>query len=101
MPELPEVETIARTLRQELTGRRIVSARLLWTRTLATPSAAEFEKRIVGQSFVEIGRRAKYLHLQLSHASLFIHLRMSGDLLVKSSGYLPDKHDRLHLGLSG
>ncbi len=100
MPELPEVETIARALRPELTGRKIVSVRLLWARTLATPSAAEFEERIVGQSFVEIGRRAKYLQLELSRSNLFVHLRMSGDLSLKENGYLADKHDRLHLGLS-
>src|SRR5258706_9549133 len=100
MPELPEVETIARALRPELTGRKIVSVRLLWARTLATPSVAVFEKTIVGLSFVKIGRGAKYLQLELSSSNLFIHLRMSGDLAVKGNGYLPDKHDRLHLGLS-
>jgi formamidopyrimidine-DNA glycosylase len=100
MPELPEVETIARVLRPELTGRKIVSARLLWARTLVTPSAAAFEKGILGQSFVEIGRRAKYLRFELSRANLLVHLRMSGDLSVRDGGALPDKHDRLHLGLS-
>jgi formamidopyrimidine-DNA glycosylase len=100
MPELPEVETIARYLHSELVGRKIVSVRLLWARTLASPSAAEFEKNIVGQSFVEVGRRAKYLHLKLSTSSLFIHLRMSGDLRVKDGSDLSEKHDRLHLGLS-
>lgn len=100
MPELPEVETIARALRPELTGRKILSVRLLWARTLATPSAAAFEEALVGQSFVEIGRRAKYLQFELSRDYLLIHLRMSGDLSVKDGGSTPDKHDRLHLGLS-
>ena len=100
MPELPEVETIARVLRPDLIGREIVSARLLWPRTLATPSAAVFEDSIVGQSFVGVGRRAKYLQFELSHTTLFVHLRMSGDLALKPAGAPADKHDRLHLGLS-
>lgn len=100
MPELPEVETIARTLRPELVGRQIVSARLLWARTLATPSQTEFEKRMIGQFVVGVGRRAKYLNLQLSADNLFIHLRMSGDLYLKNSDDPPGKHDRLRLELS-
>jgi formamidopyrimidine-DNA glycosylase len=116
MPELPEVETIARALRPELVGRKIVSASLLWARTLAAPSPAEFEERIVGQSIVEVGRRAKYINLQLTAFNLFIHLRMSGDLYIQDGAdpsigsyrpdvllggqALPDKHDRLRLGLS-
>jgi formamidopyrimidine-DNA glycosylase len=100
MPELPEVETIARTLRPELIGREIISAHLLWARTLAVPSPAEFNERIIGQSFLEIGRRAKYLNLQLSTFNLFIHLRMSGDLYLKDDVDPPGKHDRLRLGLS-
>lgn len=100
MPELPEVETIARTLRPELVGRKIVSARLLWTRTLATPSLAQFEQHIVGQSIDHVGRRAKYLNFQLSTFNLLIHLRMSGDVYLKDSADSPGKHDRLRLGLS-
>jgi formamidopyrimidine-DNA glycosylase len=100
MPELPEVETIARYLQSELVGRKVVSVGLFWPRTLATPSAVEFEKSIVNQSFVQVGRRAKYLHLKLSTSNLFIHLRMSGDLCIKDGSDLPEKHDRLHLGLS-
>lgn len=100
MPELPEVETIARSLRPELIGRKIVSARLFWARTLATPSPAEFEKWIVGQSIDSVGRRAKYLNIQLSDFNLLIHLRMSGDLVLKDGGVPAEKHDRLYLMLS-
>ena len=41
MPELPEVETIARELRRDLVGRRIVDVEVRWERTIALPSAAE------------------------------------------------------------
>lgn len=100
MPELPEVETIARFLSPQLEGRTIRSALLLWKRTLAMPSPRAFDSRIVGQAILTVDRRAKFLHLQLSSDHLFIHLRMSGDLWIKEPGYGADKHDRLLLNLS-
>ena len=100
MPELPEVETIVRTLRPELVGRNVLSAELLWARTLAVPSAEQFLAQIVKQEIVAVTRRAKYIHLQLSTFNLFVHLRMSGDLYIRAGDALPEKHDRLRLGLS-
>jgi len=100
MPELPEVETIARTLRPVLLGKTILSADLRWPRTLAAPSPAVFKKRLKGQQIESISRRAKFLDLQLSDSHLLIHLRMSGDLLVVLGGYRPAKHDRLIAHLS-
>jgi formamidopyrimidine-DNA glycosylase len=107
MPELPEVETIRRALRDggrdgpPLIGRRIQSAHLLWERTLATPSPAEFGPRIAGQVIRDIGRRGKFLLFELSHDVLLLHLRMSGDLLVESGEVPLAAHDRLALDLDG
>ena len=100
MPELPEVETIARTLRPDLVGRTILSAEVRWARTLATPSARKFKQEVTGQKILEVGRRAKFLKLQLSDFTLLIHLRMSGDLVIKEADAAPEKHDRLRLLLS-
>jgi formamidopyrimidine-DNA glycosylase len=100
MPELPEVETISRNLKPQLEGRTILSSRLLWRRTLASPSPRTFASRIAGQDIKHVGRRAKFIHVLLSKDHLFIHLRMSGDLWIKDSGYEPEKHDRLILELS-
>ena len=95
MPELPEVETIARKLRPELVGRRIVKANLLWPRTLATPTPTKFRKQIEGQDIRTVSRRAKYFVMELSGYYLFVHLRMSGDLYIKEVDTMPEKHDRL------
>ena len=100
MPELPEVETIARVLRPVLVGKTILSADLRWKRTLAAPSPAKFKRQIQGQQITGISRRAKFLVLQLSSFSLLIHLRMSGDLLVVLGGYQPGRHDRLIVQLT-
>jgi formamidopyrimidine-DNA glycosylase len=100
MPELPEVETIARTLRPALVGKTILSVDLRWRRTLATPSPVKFRQQIHGQQITGVSRRAKYLIIQLSTSSLLIHMRMSGDLLVVLGGYQPGNHDRLIAHLS-
>lgn len=109
MPELPEVETIARALRPALVGRTILEADVRWSRTLATPSVHKFKTQIRGQIIQEVGRRAKFLHIRLvpgrdtsqKACNLLIHLRMSGDLLIKVGKIKPEKHDRLLLTLSG
>jgi formamidopyrimidine-DNA glycosylase len=101
MPELPEVETIARSLRPALVGATILDADVRWTRTIASPSARKFKEQIRGQKILEVGRRAKFLDLRLSTFNLFVHLRMSGDLFIKEGNDPPEKHDRLRLFLSG
>jgi len=100
MPELPEVETIARKLRPELVGKRILNANLLWSRTLATPTPAKFKKQVKGQEIKTVGRRAKYFVMELSDYHLFVHLRMSGDLYIKEVDAKPENHDRLILTLT-
>lgn len=99
MPELPEVETIARKLKPQLLGRVIQDAQLRWNRTLAFPSPGKFREWIRGQEIKNVTRRAKYFILRLSDYSLLIHLRMSGDLIIKESTIKPEKHDRLILKL--
>jgi formamidopyrimidine-DNA glycosylase len=100
MPELPEVETIIRSLRPALIGKKILSAELRWNKSLVTPSPAKFQKVIRGQQIQEISRRAKFLDIKLSASHLIFHLRMSGDLLVILGGYQPATHDRLILALT-
>ncbi|MEX1248931.1 MAG: DNA-formamidopyrimidine glycosylase family protein, partial [Anaerolineales bacterium] len=104
MPELPEVETIARMLRQglpqrggQLLGRRILRARVGWARTVAAPSAAAFLRRIKGQRIIEIGRRGKLVRIDLDRDTLLIHLRMSGDLLLGFAKRPIGSHSRLEL----
>ncbi len=107
MPELPEVETIARILRQgmpgqpALIGRQIVAVNLLWQRSLAEPSPDEFTSRLLHQRIEEITRRGKFLIFRLTKDWLLFHLRMSGDLLVRPHGIAQEKHDRLILALEG
>lgn len=113
MPELPEVETIARALREggrsgrPLTGLRIQQAHVYWPRSIQAPSPDAFPTRIAGQVINEIGRRGKFIVMQLSRDALLVHLRMSGDLRVEEAeprtGKLPlaRQHDRVEICFEG
>lgn len=82
MPELPEVETVVRGLREPLIGRRVESMGYNWARTLQTPDAEEFAARIQGQTFRAVNRRAKYILCELDDNVLVVHLKMTGRLYV-------------------
>lgn len=100
MPELPEVETIARRLRDggagepPILGEQIRAADLFWERTLAEPRPEDFRLRLPGQRIEQVGRRGKFLILRLTEDGLLIHLRMSGDLRVEPEAQVLQTHDR-------
>ncbi len=104
MPELPEVETIARNLREgtagcfALPGLTISGSSLFWQKTLAEPAPEELEILLPGQMIKAVSRRAKYLVITLSRHTMLIHLRMSGDLLTCADDTDPGlKHIRFAL----
>jgi formamidopyrimidine-DNA glycosylase len=84
MPELPEVETVRRSLLPHVLGRRIRGLRLGdFPGVLGGDSAEMVAARITGRAITAIDRRAKYLLFGLDDDStLMIHLRMTGQLSV-------------------
>ncbi|MBA3944282.1 MAG: bifunctional DNA-formamidopyrimidine glycosylase/DNA-(apurinic or apyrimidinic site) lyase [Herpetosiphonaceae bacterium] len=94
MPELPEVETVRRSLATQLIGLRITGCpHLDWPRTIAAPAAAQFCALLQDRPITAVERRAKYLILRLDQGeALVIHLRMTGQLTVQPAGTLPDSH---------
>ncbi len=96
MPELPEVETIKRALKQHLPGRQIERVRVRDTRLRSPVNKRKLRQLVVGQRIREIDRRAKYLLLRLGNAStLVIHLGMSGRLLLLRDALPFEKHDHV------
>lgn len=82
MPELPEVETVVRGLREPLIGRTITRATTDWPRAIETPDAPQFADRIAGQRVRALDRRGKYVLVHLHADTLIVHLRMTGRLYV-------------------
>jgi formamidopyrimidine-DNA glycosylase len=95
MPELPEVETVARGLRSTLEGR--VITRVLQNRpNLRIPFPDNLVKRLTGRRVTHVGRRAKYILLTLDDGNiLIVHLGMSGRFIFRrdpSQPLLPHDH---------
>jgi len=82
MPELPEVETVVRGLREPLIGHTIQSMWYDWENTIHSPHSTEFSARITGQTVQAINRRAKYILIELDTDTLIVHLKMTGRLYV-------------------
>jgi formamidopyrimidine-DNA glycosylase len=99
MPELPEVDTVARELREgsrtrggSVVGRTIARVAVRWPRHIATPSPRELQRRLPGQKILNVSRRGKYVVFHLTQGYLLIHLKMSGDLSVVNGSAPRDKH---------
>jgi formamidopyrimidine-DNA glycosylase len=121
MPELPEVETVVRELREgsakrgpSVVGKTIASVTVKWPRHIAMPSPRALKQLLPGRTVERLGRRGKYLVFELSAGArnagsqgtgaeqagpqgaggaLLIHLKMSGDLTVVAvASAAPDRH---------
>lgn len=100
MPELPEVETIVRELREAALQHKIIlRAKIFWPRSIATPAAEVFCSQIAKQKVVEVTRRGKFIVLQLSQDVLLVHLRMTGKLLLEEGTPPVTSHERVRLYL--
>jgi formamidopyrimidine-DNA glycosylase len=83
MPELPEVEYVARQLRQTLIERTITAVQVNWPRTIGYPDVQLLCAQLAGAQISRIDRRAKLLLLFLSTGqALVIHRRMTGNILL-------------------
>ena len=101
MPELPEVETVARDLRPLITGATIVDATTLWARTLRGISGEAFAEGVAGRRIEGVSRRGKQIILELSGGTfLTIHLKMTGQLFVVRQGGPADAYVRLVMELA-
>ena len=96
MPELPEVETIRRSLVKHITGRKIADVNVLLHKTIKFPDVAEFCSRVRGQKILRLDRRGKYLMLRLASGdTLLLHLRMTGRLYRREPCAPLSRHVRI------
>ena len=100
MPELPEVETVARGLQRQIAGRRILSITLGKTDFIDNPE--EIEKELPGRTIRDVVRYGKFLLLWLRpkedaeeterESALLVHLGMTGMLRPQPAGEPHAKH---------
>ena len=89
MPELPEVEMVARALDRLIKGRRIIVAELRLARLAPDSSPRTFSRALRGAGVEGVGRRGKHILIKLDNGRvLIVHLRMTGKFL-----YLPVESD--------
>lgn len=96
MPELPEVETVARGLARVWEGRRFASV-ACHRAGLRAPFPADFVQRLTGRRVEEVGRRAKYLVVRLDGGLVMLgHLGMSGRMVISPlRNTPPGRHDHV------
>ncbi|MBP0724033.1 DNA-formamidopyrimidine glycosylase [Bacillus sp. RG28] len=83
MPELPEVETVRRTLVDLVSGKKISSVIVTWENIIKHPKEVEeFQLLLQGQTIQDIKRRGKFLLFILDEFVLVSHLRMEGKFRV-------------------
>jgi formamidopyrimidine-DNA glycosylase len=94
MPELPEVEVTRRSFADRIAGARITDVQL--GKPLRWPLGASGEQ-LLGQQVLAVGRRGKYLLIELERGWLLLHLGMSGSLQFASVLPPRGKHDHFEL----
>ncbi|MGH9382338.1 MAG: bifunctional DNA-formamidopyrimidine glycosylase/DNA-(apurinic or apyrimidinic site) lyase [Thermoanaerobaculia bacterium] len=100
MPELPEIEIVRRTLVPRLEGRRIVDVLVRDGRLREPVARARFARELPGRRIERLGRRAKYLLVELERdRTLVFHLGMSGRLTWAPRASAPEPHEHLALDL--
>jgi formamidopyrimidine-DNA glycosylase len=88
MPELPEVQTIVSDLNKKIVGYTIVDFWSDWPKAIKNKKLPNFKKEIKGRKILNIRRIGKNIFIDLSgEKTLYIHLKMTGHLLVKSKNY--------------
>jgi formamidopyrimidine-DNA glycosylase len=102
MPELPEVETVARGLEQALKGDKFTRITLRRP-DLRFPFPENFAEILSGKTITEIARRAKYALIYLCDDTVLIaHLGMSGSFRIDKEGTPePQKHDHVIFETAG
>jgi formamidopyrimidine-DNA glycosylase len=101
MPELPEVETVKRTLEELVVGKTIQSVDIAWPNIIKRPAdPTEFTTEVKGQTIHSMRRRGKFLLFDLDDIVMVSHLRMEGRYGVYKQDDAPVPHTHVTFGFS-
>lgn len=99
MPELPEVETVRKSLKLKLIDRKILYCDVYYDNIIEYPSVLEFKNNITSQTIRDIKRYGKWLEFILDDYVLFCHLRMEGKFFFKNKNNYRNIHEHVIFGL--
>ncbi|MDR7237489.1 DNA-formamidopyrimidine glycosylase [Neobacillus drentensis] len=93
MPELPEVETVRKTLKKLVVNKTIKDITVYWPKIIKNPVEVEqFVDALIGETIVDLGRRGKFLIIYTGNFALVSHLRMEGKYGLYRKDEPFDKH---------
>lgn len=98
MPELPEVETVVRTLEKQIQDEEILGVDVRYAKMIEG-DAEEFAKALVHEHFRRFERRGKYLIFRMDHVTLVAHLRMEGKFYIMDDDEPVNRHMHVILQL--
>ena len=83
MPEIAEVETVRNTLKKRILHKKIKEVQVYYEPMIESDLEL-FKKNLVGESFIDIKRRGKWLIFETEKYYLLSHLRMEGKYFIKN-----------------
>ena len=95
MPELPEVETVKETLKQQIVGKTIADVTVIYGKLIKNQDAESFKQALIGKTLRNIGRYGKYLFFHFAGVVLIVHLRMEGKFFLKPFSEPYQKHEHI------
>lgn len=100
MPELPEVETVKRVVGPQIKNKKITGIRIVNESVIAYPECDKFMKMVQDSIITGMTRRGKFLGIHLDNGKhIYVHLRMTGCLIVTPKDWPMEKHTHLILEL--
>ncbi len=96
MPELPEVETIKESLKENIIFKKIIDLEVFCSSPIKYPELPEFLKNIKNKKVKSLDRKGKFLIIKLSdNYNLVVHMGMTGQLVYYASQSYFDRHTHL------
>lgn len=99
MPELPEVETVVKTLEDQLKYPTIIKCQVFWDKIIACPDVQMFCEGLRAKKIIAYRRLGKYLLFDLKDYMWIAHMRMEGKFYVEQRKTPYDKHTHVIIHL--
>lgn len=99
MPELPEVETVLRTLQKQMGNPTICHVNVLYEKMIETSDASTFINELTNECIIDYHRIGKYLIFECKEHYFIVHMRMEGKFYIQDPKEAYDKHTHILIDL--